>query len=697
MATRRTPASGGLPVRELRILNEIARIATLDLELAPMLQRITDALHAHFGWEFVACVIVETERQRFVCQAVTSSRPSSIEVGYTRALGLGVAGEVAQTGVPVLLDDVSTADNYIETMPGARAELCVPVYHAGQVIAALNLESLTPATFHDKLPLVQTIADQVAGAIAGARRYEELKHRASLSELISEVSRIAMQPAELDEMLRRICDFVLQKFPVNLSSILLLNDAGDEFVREVFATGRYFPPPGERWPVSVGVCGRCVRDKKPVLVSDVDADPDYIPGMDGILAEYVVPILFHGRVLGVLNLESTQPASFPGYVQEAFLSLAAQIAGAIEGARLHDELRQHAALLEMSNKVAKVALESGDLPQLLQQVTDYIAEAFRLAAVSILLLDKSSTQFTLETISGHVELNQPGDGAWPITSGVCGRCVREGVPQLITEPELDPDYVVGHPDIRSEYIVPIRHGERILGVLNMESTERDTFTPYTQQIFTTIADQVGGALHLAVLNEQLEDANDKLQMAVEELQRISHQDALTGVANRRRFDEILATEWRRMRRAGRPLTVMLADLDFFKDLNDAHGHQYGDECLHKTAQALAVELTRAGDFVARYGGEEFGLVLSDLNADVAMHLAETLRDAIERLALPHHSSSVSEFVTISIGVASCVPDEGLSRAALLAASDKALYDAKHAGRNCVRMRTLPAAKPMSTP
>lgn len=89
---QRSPASSRLPIRELRILNEVVRIATLDLELTPILQRITDALHTHFGWEFVACVIVEADRQRFVCQAVTSSRLSSITVGYTRALVLGVVG-----------------------------------------------------------------------------------------------------------------------------------------------------------------------------------------------------------------------------------------------------------------------------------------------------------------------------------------------------------------------------------------------------------------------------------------------------------------------------------------------------------------------------------------------------------------------------------------------------------------------------
>src|ERR1044072_3988394 len=116
-----------LDERRLETINEIARIATLDLELRPMMQRITDALAQKFGWEFVALVMVNADRSAVGCEAVTSSMPSEIHTGYSRPLGSGVVGEVAATERPILLDDVRTYPNYIETMPGTRSELCVPV------------------------------------------------------------------------------------------------------------------------------------------------------------------------------------------------------------------------------------------------------------------------------------------------------------------------------------------------------------------------------------------------------------------------------------------------------------------------------------------------------------------------------------------------------------------------------------------
>ncbi|HSE49046.1 MAG TPA: diguanylate cyclase [Terriglobales bacterium] len=160
---------------QFEILNEIVRIATLDLELRPMLQRITDVLAQKFGWEFVACVTVDTAKKRFVCEAVTSAQSTEIEVGYSRELGSGVVGEVAMLARPMLLDDVRTAKNYVETMPGARSELCVPVLHRGELVAILNLESTRPRAFHDQMPLAQTIADQIAGAIHSARLYQEVR------------------------------------------------------------------------------------------------------------------------------------------------------------------------------------------------------------------------------------------------------------------------------------------------------------------------------------------------------------------------------------------------------------------------------------------------------------------------------------------------------------------------------------------
>jgi len=124
--------------RSIEVLNEVARIATLDLELRPMLQRITDTLAAKFDWEFVALVSIDLERGTFVCEALTTSAETSVYVGYGRQLGSGVVGEVAEAGKSMLIDDVDFYPNYVETMPGARSELCVPVKHHGRIVAVLT-------------------------------------------------------------------------------------------------------------------------------------------------------------------------------------------------------------------------------------------------------------------------------------------------------------------------------------------------------------------------------------------------------------------------------------------------------------------------------------------------------------------------------------------------------------------------------
>src|SRR5437764_11555043 len=272
--------------RRLETINEIARIATLDLELRPMMQRITDALSQKFGWEFVALVMVDPDRTAFVCEAVTSSLPTEIDVGYSRPLGSGVVGEVAATERPILLDDVRGYPNYVETMSGAKSELCVPVIHSGRLVAILNLESTRPAEFHDQLPLLTTVADQIAGAIANARLFEETRRRAALMEMLSEVSRTALDATDLDELLQSIVQYVHRHFPVELVAIAL-NDV---------ATSAQAGPSVEE------------------------------------AAELRVPIRFRGTALGVFHIESCSDDVFTPESVMAFESLAALVAGAI---RLH--------------------------------------------------------------------------------------------------------------------------------------------------------------------------------------------------------------------------------------------------------------------------------------------------------------------------------------------------------------------------
>jgi diguanylate cyclase (GGDEF)-like protein len=669
--------------RHLAVMNEIARIASGELELRPMLKRVVESLYRHFGWEFIAFASVDAAHDRFVCEAVRSEVPTEVKPGYTRPLGSGIVGEVAESGKPAVYADVRLAPNYIETTPGVRSEVCVPISHRGRVIAILNIESTRVGDFAGQLPVLETVAEQVAGAIESARMYESLLEHAVLNEMMSEVSRIALESVSLTELLHQVADYINAHFPQCAPSIMLLDEARQHFVTEVFASNAPIPPPSGEWAVGSGVTGRCVRTGEPQHVEDVAQEPDYLPRLEGMHAEFAVPIRYRGRVLGVLNLETASPQGFTPHARQVFISIADQIAGAIEGARLDAALSEHARVMETLNRLSRLATQGDELHALLRKITDYLATELQVAAASILVLDDSGRKFVIETMSGNLSLGIPGGGDWLTSVGICGRCARTGEPQLVFADTHDPDYVVGHPDVRSEYVVPIRYHERVLGVLNLESRQRESFTPQVQSLCRAVADQVAGVIHIAIVNRELAETNEKLKRANLELHRISSYDALTGVPNRRRLDEVLAHEWRWAQRTGRPLTVMLADLDHFKALNDSHGHLRGDECLKLVAQALADGLMRPADFVGRYGGEEFALVLPDLDAEQARSYAESLRARVEALRLAHGSSGVSPHVTLSVGVASMVAERGRQAGELLAAADAALYCAKKAGRNRV--------------
>ncbi|MET0208728.1 MAG: diguanylate cyclase, partial [Burkholderiaceae bacterium] len=181
---------------------------------------------------------------------------------------------------------------------------------------------------------------------------------------------------------------------------------------------------------------------------------------------------------------------------------------------------------------------------------------------------------------------------------------------------------------------------------------------------------------VALRTEELREAN-------EHLQRLSFSDATTGLANRRRFNEAVAEEWRRARRAGTSLGLVLADVDAFKRYNDQQGHLKGDDCLAAVASVFAEAIGRAGDLAARYGGEEFVVLLPGADHAAAMAVAHSIRAEVEALEISHPASPVSPFVTISLGVAACVPMGDRTLESLLAEADAALYRAKREGRNRV--------------
>ncbi len=333
------------------MLNEVARIASDDLELQPMLQRLTDTLAARFGWELVALVRVEAERDRFVCEALSATLPTGVYVGYSRSLGSGVVGEVASRGTPIVIDDVRRHPNYVDTLLGARSEICVPVKHRGRVVAILNLESTRLRAFHGQLPLLETIAEQIAGAIASARLYAETKRRAAHLEILSEVSRLAVGVRDLDAVLERIVGYVRAKLDLAIVSVVLVAAGRNRFGLEATAaTVALRVPVTASLGAERGVVGRALRTGEPQLVLDVNLDPDYVQVADEVRAEYAVPIRFRRRLLGAFNFESTMPEVFSAETCRLLTLLADQVAGVLSLAGLNRRLAQTKRKLQQVNQ-----------------------------------------------------------------------------------------------------------------------------------------------------------------------------------------------------------------------------------------------------------------------------------------------------------------------------------------------------------
>ena len=193
---------------------------------------------------------------------------------------------------------------------------------------------------------------------------------------------------------------------------------------------------------------------------------------------------------------------------------------------------------------------------------------------------------------------------------------------------------------------------------------------FLQQLTT----QVTIAIQQSELYTQLRQANQQLK-------QLAILDSLTGVANRRYFDQVLKNEWHRLAREQKPLSLIMCDIDHFKAYNDTYGHLAGDSCLQQVANILKKATKRAADLVARYGGEEFSIILPDTDARGALFVAQNIRQKLNKQKITHPASTISKYVTISIGIATQIPASLQTTSTLIEMADRALYQAKERGRD----------------
>lgn len=276
-----------------------------------------------------------------------------------------------------------------------------------------------------------------------------------------------------------------------------------------------------------------------------------------------------------------------------------------------------------------------------------------------------------------------------IDSTSLGRILETGEPRVIGDLE---HYLEGHPDseatraivdegMRSSMTVPLVAMGREVGFLFFSSQERHAYDNAHTRLLGRISAQLSLAIEKSRLYDSLLETTRLLEEANSRLKLEASTDGLTEVANRRVFDERLELEWRRCGRSRQPLSLLMIDIDHFKQFNDLHGHLAGDQCLRATAETMSATIARAADLVARYGGDEFVAILPETPEKRATDLAEELRRRIEELKIG--DPPLPAAITVSIGVATEVPNEDRSAANLVRRADAGLYTAKKQGRNLV--------------
>ena len=345
---------------------------------------------------------------------------------------------------------------------------------------------------------------------------------------------------------------------------------------------------------------------------------------------------------------------------EIMRTAAGQVGVAVENARLFAEEQRRAKHLAFLNNISKMAISSQDAEQMMDDIVREIQKNFRYDHIGIGIMDYATKDIEIKAEAGTT--SQALGRRISIGTGILGRVARTGENALVQNAGCQGQLAGVLPESRGVLCLPISYGETLLGVLNVESRNENAFHPQDVLILNTLADLLATALHNSFVFQKL--------------QQQSITDGLTGIKTRRFFWEALTSEWKRASRSGRPFSVVLIDLDKFKEVNDTLGHLEGDLVLARVGRLLE-QKCRQSNVVARYGGDEFIILMPETGIEQAQVLAERLRLwlATDPMLEEHH-------ITGSFGVAS-FPVHGFAVEDLIRVADAGMYVAKKTGGNHV--------------
>ncbi|MEG4312723.1 MULTISPECIES: diguanylate cyclase domain-containing protein [unclassified Microcoleus] len=487
-----------------------------------------------------------------------------------------------------------------------------------------------------------------------------------LAVVIATQQEIATPNPNLDAVMAVITDRTQKSLGADGAVIEMLE--GDELVYRA-ASGIASAYVGLRIKVGTSLSGKCIATGQIMLCDDSQADArvdQAVCQRIGIRSLVVVPLFYQDDRVGVLKVVSAKPCAFTESDIHTLQLMAGFLAGSLHLASEFDAKNILLSQLQESEERYRSVITSMTEGVVLQladgQITTCNASAGRILGLTPeQLMGRTSIDLDWRTVHE--------DGSpFPCQQHPAMITLRTGKPL-------------------SNVVMGIHKSDKTLTWISINSQplfQMNQSQPYA--VVTTFAD----------ITER-KRAEEMLRHRAEQERLIATTDGLTQVANRRCFDERLPSEWHRLMQGKQQLSLIMLDVDYFKRYNDCYGHQAGDICLVKVASSAAQAVKRSSDLFARYGGEEFAAILPNTDADGAIAVAESIREAIRDLGIPHEQSNVSTIVTVSMGIATVIPTAETSPDELVALADRALYDAKRQGRDrytSANQMTAPEVNPV---
>lgn len=481
--------------------------------------------------------------------------------------------------------------------------------------------------------------------------------------LLEETGRIIADSFDEKEILQRAIDAITIRFGYSISAISKLVEGDMLEVVAIGGTESLSYQIGYQQNMGVGIIGHTAEIRKTYVSNNVSKDPYYFSSQERFGSAICTPLFKGEKLFGVLYIESKEANAFDEPDVKTLETLATHISASLHRASLYVEAQENLRILSIIQNISRTIASLLEKEKIANQVVSELKEAFGYTHISIYFLEEdylqlaAQTGYPKETVIEKIHVSQ----------GVSGRAIRTKSVQFIEDTTKEDIFLRADQNITGEICVPLLKEDTVVGTLNIEADNTYKLTQTDITLLTAIASPLAIAIDNARLHEQLK--------------KMATTDAVTGLPNRYVFEKALVAEVERAQRLGMNVSLIIFDIDYFKEFNDMYGHPAGDARLKGMAEIIKKNL-RKYDIAARYGGDEFAIILSNSNEQDSLTFAKRLHETAQK-RLPQNSTAQAGY-TLSMGVAT-FPQDASTHNELLIAADHAAMRAKRLGKNRIRL------------